>query len=256
MGAGHDEAFDGKGAEFDFGFSDVEPGEDAAESDDEFFGFPAAESGHGGVAELVEDDEGDPGEGEDEGAGFGGGEIGGDLDHEEAAEEEGEEGEDPAVSRFHRREGAVAVVGIETFGHEGEGSGGSSASPPAVAAAFEASFGDEIGWAFFDPADEFGDCGVGLEGIDGGEVLGEFGLGEEGVDFTVADGVEDGDGAAFAAFELGGEVMFGFRVGVDLALAERADLHGERWTFNFQGSTFKWWSEVVVSAVWLRFGVR
>ena len=41
----------------------------------------------------------------------------------------------------------------------------------------------------------------------------------------MADGMQDGDGSVFAAFQLRGEVVFAFEVGWDLAFAERADLH-------------------------------
>ena len=110
------------------------------------------------------------------------------------------------------------------------------AASSAVAAAFEAVSGFEVDGAFGDPADEFGDFWVGAEGFDGGELAGEFGFGEEGVDFAVADGVEDGDGAVFAAFQFWGEVVFALELRWDFAFTEGADVHGG--TSNVQLSTF------------------
>ena len=74
------------------------------------------------------------------------------------------------------------------------------APPPSVSASFVAVARGEIDGAFSEPGDELLDFRVGFERIDGREVAGEFGLGKQRVNFAMADGVEEGDGAMFAAF--------------------------------------------------------
>ena len=65
---------------------------------------------------------------------------------------------------------------------------------------------------------------MGLQGFGGVKVAGEFGFRQRGVDFVVANLMENGGGAAFAALQLGYEVMDrAFGIGGHRAVAQQAD---------------------------------